>query len=259
MEEPVLGEVDLGTDDLRDEGDDVSGRILLSGCGGRDIRPLALDMLFERCDIRVVIGCEIDPCPDRDDGEEDLLGPEVGDHRVHVEVFLFLPSPVDAEEALRVGIEAMEIVGKILLKGLVVGAYLLQGLALHDDEVVVSAVVVEERLLEDLAVGGRQPFLLRHLPGIVAHASFEHDESEERHHVVWEVALLDGSGEEQVGYRPYLTLIVHDIGHARRIAAGSIFVEQIVFCHIHFQFLAKIQRIFQLEVRQKGKKVQMRY
>ena len=70
---------------------------------------------------------------------------------------------------------------------------------------------------------------------------------------------ISGSGEEQVGYRPYLTLIVHDIGHARRIAAGSIFVEQIVFCHIHFQFLAKIQRIFQLEVRQKGKKVQMRY
>lgn len=148
----------------------------------------------------------------------------------------------------------MEIVGKILLKGLVVGAYLLQGLALHDDEVVVSAVVVEERFLEDLAVGRRQPFLLRHLPGIVAHASFEHDESEERHHVVWEVALLDGSGEEQVGYRPYLTLIVHDIGHARRIAAGSIFVEQIVFCHIHFQFLAKNTKNIPIRGKAKGEK-----
>lgn len=100
MKEPIFRHVDLGTDDLRDEGDDVSGRILLSCRGSGDVRPLTLDMLFKGCDVRVVIGCEIYPRPDRDDGEEDFLGPEVGDHRVHVEVFLFLPSAVDAEEAL---------------------------------------------------------------------------------------------------------------------------------------------------------------
>ena len=87
-------------------------------------------------------------------------------------------------------------------------------LVLHDDILVVAALLVEESLLELLGVVLRIGALLVHHPlhGI-PHASFEHHQCEERHHIGRKVAALDAGGKQQVGHCPNVTLVVHDVTH----------------------------------------------
>ena len=149
-------------------------------------------MLLESGYFRVVVARKVYLRPLGDILHQNAFLPQLGNHAVQIEVFAVVRTTFDAEQFFERSVKACQIASEILLKCLVVIANSRQGFAFAHDIVVIPTLPVSESLdkflqvvLAGQALGG---FNICHF---ISHTPFEHDESEEWHHVIGKFTLFD--------------------------------------------------------------------
>ena len=188
----IGGYVDLCRNNFGNQRNNIFRGVLLSGCFCRYVGPFAFDMLLESGYFRVVVARKVYLRPLGDILHQNAFLPQFGNHAVQIEVFAVVRTTLDAEQFFECSVKASQIASEILLKCLVIIANGGQCFAFANDVVVISTLTVSESfdkflqvVLTGQTLGG---FNIRHF---ISHTPFEHDESEEWHHVIREFALLD--------------------------------------------------------------------
>ena len=177
--------------------DDVLWRVLLTSRTCRYVRPATLDVLFERGDGRVVVRRKVYLRPGGSHLEQDALLAQFRHNAVHVKELLVGLLTLYAQQLLQHIIESLEILGKVLLKGIVVLADRLQRLALHHDILVISTLLRVVQGFKGFGITFRSSAVLAFHPfDCIDHPALHHDEGEERHHVSRKVALLDACSKK---------------------------------------------------------------
>ena len=199
-------------DDLRHQRDDVIGGVLFSGCRCGNVGPLALDVFLKRCDCRIVIRRKINLGPLRRDLHQNLFASQFCRDSIHVQELLLLAAAPDTQQTAQVGVESLQVISEVLLKGRIVCADLRQRLPFDHDELVEAAILREEHLAEVVRILRRRHAEL-HLDRLrrIAHTSLQHHHREERHHVSRKVTLFHACGNQQISDTPNVALITHDV------------------------------------------------
>jgi len=192
MYKVIGGDIDLRCNDFGNQRNNIFRGVLLSGRFCRYVGPFAFDMLLESGYFRVVVVRKIYLRPLGDILHQNTFLPQLGNHAVQIEVFAVVGTTLDTEQFFECSVKACQIASEILLKCLVVIANGGQCFAFANNVVVISTLTVSERfdkflqvVLAGQALGG---FNICHF---ISHTPFEHDESEEWHHVIRKFALLD--------------------------------------------------------------------
>ena len=197
MQHATLGFVGFQSHDARYQLDDVLWRVLLTSRTCRNVSPASLDVLFERGDGRVVVRSKVYLRPGGSHLEQDAFLAQFSHDAVHIKELLVSLLTLYAKQLLQHIVESLEILGKILLKGIVVHADRPQRLTLHHNILVVAALLSVIQGFKGFGIAFHSSTVLAFHPfDCIDHPTLHHDEGEERHHVSRKVALFDAGSKK---------------------------------------------------------------
>ena len=197
MQQLVLGFVHLQCHNTGNKFDDVLWRVLLTSRTCRNVSPASLDVLFERGDGRVVVRSKVYLRPGGSHLEQDAFLAQFSHDAVHIKELLVGLLTLYAKQLLQHIVESLEILGKFLLKGIVVHADRPQRLTLHHNILVVAALLRVIQGFKGFGIAFHCSAVLAFYPlDGIDHPTLHHDKGKERHHVSRKVALFDAGSKK---------------------------------------------------------------